>query len=82
MEYFLGSAFGRNRHKQVALTIEVGERSGAGLVGLHADADGLGPVVFALIELAAAVVTDASNFRRPRFDVENGSAIWTGAASA
>ena len=82
MEDFLRGAFGGDCDQQVTSTIEVSKRGGTGFVGLHADADGLGPIVFALIELAAAMVADAGNFRRPCFDVENGFAIGAGAASA
>ena len=82
MEDVFGCAFGGEREQQVSSTVKLGQGSGAGFVGVHADADGFGPIVFALIEFAATMVANAGDFRWACFDVEDGFAIGTGAASA
>jgi hypothetical protein len=82
LEDFLGSAFGSDWNEEVASTIEIGQWRGAGLVGLHADTNGLRPIIFALIEFTAAMVTYAGDFGRACCDVKNRFAIGAGASSA
>src|ERR1035438_9675316 len=58
---FLGRALGLDGHQQAALLVEVGQRFGALFINLHAQADGFGPVIFALLEFCPALIAHACN---------------------
>jgi hypothetical protein len=79
---FLGLSFSGNSDEQATLSVEIGEGRGAGFVGSHANADALGAIVFALEELAAAMIAHAWLFRGAGLDMEDGFAAGASAATA
>ncbi|MEY4384889.1 MAG: hypothetical protein RLY20_172 [Verrucomicrobiota bacterium] len=79
---FLGRATGWDGKQQIALAIVVGQRRGAAFVGVHANTHGIGLVILALNEAAAAMIAYPGRFRWQCFRVEDGLALFAGSSTA
>src|SRR5579859_6834206 len=78
----IGRSLGHNRQEQTESLVELNERGGASFVGLHADLDGFGAVIFALKQAPSAAIADGFDLGRPFFHVVNRLAFFAGAAAA
>ncbi len=82
VEDVIGRAMGIDANEQVLFFKVVGEGGGAIGVGLHADLDGFGAVIFTLEEVGAAEVAFTFDFRGLSADVVDRFAMRAGAAAA
>lgn len=74
------SAF--HMHKESLLFVEVDERPGAPFIGFHANANGLGLVVFPLEQISTTMVANTFLFWGKSLDMEDRLAFETGATAS